>query len=243
VLAQEPETAADAVLLDVTLPAAGFAPAPGGFRYQADADQAPGGIVDVRLKIKKDVTKITVRGHRPRCRDRPQQAGTVDRRHRRRVRTQLRRHVQEREGQARLQEEPARRALRLESGCDPLGIGADGTSRACLLPYPSDFFTADDSTTVTKRRIAYELGAMPANIGGTHVDPAPYNLLDGFSAGPVISTHFPAGVDLAVSHVPPVTDLGASLRGDSPTLAHRGRRTRLPARRALRRERRERGRG
>src|SRR5262245_20624627 len=45
VLAQEPETAADATLMDVTLPAAGFATAPGGFRYEVDADQGPGGIV------------------------------------------------------------------------------------------------------------------------------------------------------------------------------------------------------
>ena len=53
----------------------------------------------------------------------------------------------------------------------------------------------------TKRRIAYTPGALPANTAGKHVDPAPYNLLDGFSPGPVVSMHFPAGVDLAVDRI------------------------------------------
>ena len=97
-------------------------------------------------------------------------------------------------------------------------MAADGTSRGCLLPYPSNFFTTADDTTPTGRRIAYERGTLPANKSGVHVDPTPYNLLDGFSAGPVISAHFPRGVDLTVSHVPPATDLAASLAADSPTV-------------------------
>ncbi|HWP66024.1 MAG TPA: hypothetical protein VNO26_08940 [Candidatus Limnocylindria bacterium] len=215
-LAEEPETAG-APLLEVSLPAEAFTQVRGGFRYR-DPAGAIGGITDVRVRVNKRRSSVSVKG----AALAPGDDGTGP----------LRLVVQSSLGCSRSCGAPCRRGkgrLRckaspkdalcgLRSGCDPLGVGADGTSRACLLPYPSDFFTAADAGSETGRRIAYTLGAMPANASGTHVDPAPYNLLDGFSAGPVINVHFPAGVDLAVSRVPPPTDLAASLRGDSPTL-------------------------
>ena len=218
-LAPEPETALDDSYLDVTLPAAGFAAVRGGFRYQVDADGAPGGITDVRLGVRNGRTKVTVRGTGAEVVEVTRQpvrlvvsaaqtcarsCGATCRRTRSTALTCKR---------------SARDALcGLTSGCEPLGLGADGTSRACLLPYPSDFFTIADDTAETGRQVAYERGALPANKDGGHLDPADYNVLDGFSAGPVLATHFPRGVDLAVSHVPPPTDFSASLRADSPTL-------------------------
>jgi hypothetical protein len=50
------------------------------------------------------------------------------------------------------------------------------------------------------------------------VDPTEWNTLDGFSPGPVIEAFFPAGVDLAASGTPPITDLERSLAADSPTV-------------------------
>jgi hypothetical protein len=219
VLAEEPETATGATFFEATLPAAGFTAARGGFRYRADADDTVGGITEVRLAVRNGRTKITVRGTGIVLTD--DVTGPV----RLVVSTDVAcgrscGAACRRAGNGKLTcKASAQDALcGFSSGCDPLGIGADGTAAACLLPYPSDFFTVADETTATGRRLAYERGALPANASGVHVDPTAYNVLDGFSAGPVVSVHFPRGVDLAVSNVPPTTDLGASLAADSPTL-------------------------
>ena len=106
----------------------------------------------------------------------------------------------------------------LMSGCEVLGVAAEGTSRHCLLPYPSSAFTTDDATQATGRRIDYHLHAMPANSDGVHIDPTPYNRLDGFSPGPIATAYFAQGVDLAASGIPSPLDLAASLDPESPTL-------------------------
>jgi hypothetical protein len=218
-LVPEPETALADPYLDVTLPAAGFAAVRGGFRYHADADGAPGGVTDVRLGVRGGRTKIAVRGTGAEVAEPPQQgvrlivaSGTTCGRS---CGAACRR---TRSAALVCKRSPRDALCGLASGCEPLGLAAEGTSRACLLPYPSDFFTVPDESAITGRRIAYRRGTLPANTAGAHVDPADYDVLDGFSAGPVISTHFPKGVDLTVSHVPPSTDFAASLRADSPTL-------------------------
>jgi hypothetical protein len=104
------------------------------------------------------------------------------------------------------------------SGCELLGVAPDGTSRHCMIPYPSSVFTTADAATPTGRRIDYRLHAMPANTDGVHIDPAPYNLLDGFSPGPVVTAYFAQGVDLEASGVPSPLAFGASLDPASPTL-------------------------
>jgi hypothetical protein len=106
----------------------------------------------------------------------------------------------------------------LRSGCEVLGMTGGPSSRNCLLPYPSSFFETADVSTVTGRRIDYRLHAMPANTSGVHIDPTPYNLLDGFSPGPILISHFEQGVDLAASNVPQLTDFAASLDPASPTI-------------------------
>jgi len=106
----------------------------------------------------------------------------------------------------------------LRSGCEPLGVGEDGTSRNCLLPYPSNFFTTADPDAATGRRIDYRSGTMPRNAGGVPVDPEPYRRLDGFSPGPIALVHVPTGVDLAASGVASAATTEASLAPSSPTL-------------------------
>lgn len=91
----------------------------------------------------------------------------------------------------------------------------DVIATECLLPFPNDRFTVPDPSTPTGRRVALDQASMPANAGGTHIDPEHWNDLDGFSPGaaPLLSI---ADVDLTASGVGPITDLSASLAADSP---------------------------
>jgi len=93
--------------------------------------------------------------------------------------------------------------------CNPLD------SRHCLLPFPSDFFSVDDPTSDTGRRIAIDSFATPTNIDGAQIDTTEWNRNDGFSPGSQIATYLP-GVDLAASGATPLTDIASSLRDDSP---------------------------
>lgn len=104
------------------------------------------------------------------------------------------------------------------SGCEIVGASEGQRRGHCLVPYPSDVFNAADASTPTGKRRAYLRGAMPVNKDAVPIDPAPWLTLDGFSPGPTPTAHFPAGVDLAASNVPPITDPARSLDPASPTL-------------------------
>jgi hypothetical protein len=93
--------------------------------------------------------------------------------------------------------------------CDPF----DHTR--CLYPFPNDYYTIADPGTPTGRRVSIALDAMPANYAGTHADPTRWNLLDGFSVGPMVVFDVPEA-DLAATGAPPLTDLARSLDPDSP---------------------------
>lgn len=217
-LATEPETAADAIVLHVELPPEGFTSAGGAFLYE-DPTGSVQGVTEVRLRARKGGTKIAVRTNAsalPTSLDAPlrvivQTAASCARS----CPANCRRTKRGALKCKRSQQDPL---CGLASGCEPFGLDAAGTSRACLLPYPSNFFTTPDAAAETGRRLAYERRALPANASGTHIDPAPYDLLDGFSPGPVVTTHFPAGVDLIASQVPSPATLGASIDPASPTL-------------------------
>ena len=91
------------------------------------------------------------------------------------------------------------------TGCDPL----DGAQ--CLLPFPNDWFTKDDPSSATGRRVDFTLPMMPRNAAGKPIEPQEWNRNDGFSAGAQILTLVPGmtkNSDLAPSGLPPVTDLG-----------------------------------
>jgi hypothetical protein len=93
--------------------------------------------------------------------------------------------------------------------CDPID------PRHCMLPFPSDFFSVDDPSTATGRRVNLVRESLPVNIQGVHVDPTEWNRNDGFSPGALIATFVP-GLDVDASGIPNVTDIGASLAQDSP---------------------------
>src|SRR5690242_17654647 len=94
--------------------------------------------------------------------------------------------------------------------CNPMGI------THCMTPWPSSAFEIDDATSETGHRLDIPMGALPTNAEGVDVDPAPWNLQDGFSAAAPMVMAFPGGVDDA--NLPPVTDPGVSLEDASPTI-------------------------
>lgn len=101
------------------------------------------------------------------------------------------------------------RAVAAEPGCDPVDAAA------CLLPFPSDYYTVADAGTATGIRVNLERSAMPENLPGTHINPAEWNRNDGFSPGSMLLAQVP-DLDLAASGVAPSTDIGRSLRADAP---------------------------
>ncbi|HZN14086.1 MAG TPA: hypothetical protein VFB78_07460 [Acidimicrobiales bacterium] len=73
----------------------------------------------------------------------------------------------------------------VHAGCDPLD------AKACLLPFPNDFFTKRDRGTVTGRRVRISKLAMPRNRAGKPIDPAEWNRNDGFSPSSPVLTYVP----------------------------------------------------
>jgi hypothetical protein len=99
-------------------------------------------------------------------------------------------------------------------GCDPIA-DQPSTATSCLLPFPDDFLTVHDPTTATGRRVDLPVADMGRNVHGTPIDPTEWNRNDGFSPGTPVILHVP-NLDLATSGVAPITDIGASLRGNAP---------------------------
>ena len=87
----------------------------------------------------------------------------------------------------------------------------------CLLPFPSSRFLSADTSTVTGRRVAYPIEAMPTNARLTPIDPAIYNRFDGFSPATSIMTAFGGG-DLDPTPLADERHIGDSLLDTSPTL-------------------------
>jgi hypothetical protein len=82
--------------------------------------------------------------------------------------------------------------------------------RACLLPWPDDRLTVPASDTVTGRRLAIPVAAVPVNIDGVPMDVTDQNRADGFSPSSAIV--FAAdGVDLAASGIPDSSAIEDSL--------------------------------
>ncbi len=95
--------------------------------------------------------------------------------------------------------------------CDPLD------DSDCMYPFPSDWFTVDDPSTDTGKRVNFSSAVMPRNAGGVPIDFAPYNDSDGFSPGASIMLRVP-NVDLAMTAAAPVTDIERSLDAGAPVL-------------------------
>jgi hypothetical protein len=94
-------------------------------------------------------------------------------------------------------------------GCDPL------TPTYCGFPYPNDYWTVADASTVTGLRLALPEEIMPANGGGQRSNPDAFNEMDGFSPGIAAMTHFPGATVIGLAT--PDT-IGDSLAQSSPTV-------------------------
>ena len=101
--------------------------------------------------------------------------------------------------------------LAVGKDCNPLGFGDH-----CAVPWPSSVFEVADASTPTGRRLAIPSGALPVNFQGTPIDPAMWNLADGFSPSAPMLVAFPDGVSANGLTTP--DDLGPSVTGDSPTV-------------------------
>jgi hypothetical protein len=64
----------------------------------------------------------------------------------------------------------------------------------CLQPFPNDYFTKDDPSSATGKRLNLNEQSMPANTDGVHIDPTDMNRADGFSPGNLITIKIP-GLD------------------------------------------------
>ncbi|MCU1396501.1 MAG: hypothetical protein JWM34_4929 [Ilumatobacteraceae bacterium] len=94
------------------------------------------------------------------------------------------------------------------AGCDPL----DG--RACLLPFPSNEYTATDTATDTGLRVHMPDGAAGANASGVPIDLTEWNRNDGFSPNSSLLAYVP-GIDVTQSKLPSWKDLQSSLDEDA----------------------------
>ena len=94
-------------------------------------------------------------------------------------------------------------------GCDPL------TPSYCGFPYPNDYWTLADATTVTGLRLALPEVTMPSNRNGVQSTPGAFNEMDGFSPGIAAMTHFPGATVEGLATPNSIED---SLSPDSPTV-------------------------
>ena len=69
-----------------------------------------------------------------------------------------------------------------------------GAGNACLAPYPNDFYTKEDSSSDTGRRLNLDPGATPMNAKKKNIDVTVLNQSDGFSPGPLLTVRIP-GMD------------------------------------------------
>jgi hypothetical protein len=95
--------------------------------------------------------------------------------------------------------------------CDPLDAGH------CLFPFTNDYFSVGDPTSASGRRLAFSADSMPANNNGVHVNPTSWNVIDGFSVGPVMLMD-DQQIDLATTGATPITDIATSLDSDAPVV-------------------------
>ena len=88
----------------------------------------------------------------------------------------------------------------------------------CALPLPSDYWTVDDPTTPSGRRLAIGGTTLPratTRLNMEHIDPAPINERDGWSVNGNILTYLP---EATVTGLPRPNSIERSLESDSPTV-------------------------
>ena len=93
--------------------------------------------------------------------------------------------------------------------CDPL------TPSYCGFPYPNDYWTVADATTVTGLRLALPEVTMPSNRNGAQTKSGAFNEMDGFSPGIAAMTHFPGATVEGLATPDSIED---SMSAESPTV-------------------------
>lgn len=95
--------------------------------------------------------------------------------------------------------------------CNPLG------GQACVLPFPSDYYTTPDAVMPSGRRVDLPVAAMPRNREGVPIAPGAWERNDGFSPGSPILAFVP---DLSATRtgLPGPGDVGACTAPTSPVV-------------------------
>ena len=97
-------------------------------------------------------------------------------------------------------------------GCDPI------VPQQCMLPYPDDWLTSYDPSSLTTRKLDLNALAMPRNAEGKPIDPSAWNdWSDGFSPGAQILTFVPGvtkNADLVRSAIPTDTSMATNGSAD-----------------------------
>src|SRR6185437_13229379 len=99
-------------------------------------------------------------------------------------------------------------------------IASPGSSE-CMLPFPDDYYTKEDPTSATGRRIDFRESAMPENAAHQHIEVGPYNTGDGFSPGSVITLKVPgieSAGDLKAAGAVPINRPQRYTRGNAPVV-------------------------
>mgnify|MGYP001248601457 CR=1 FL=1 len=73
-----------------------------------------------------------------------------------------------------------------------------GPGNACLAPFPNDFYTREDGSSATGKRLDLSPGSTPTNVEGAPVGVDALNQSDGFSPGPLVAVRIP-GMDNQVA--------------------------------------------
>jgi hypothetical protein len=85
--------------------------------------------------------------------------------------------------------------LNRAADCDWIANPGSGTNpNLCMMPFPNDYYTVNDASSNTGKRLNFTPGGMPVNNQNVPIDPAPYNSSDGFSQGQSILLKVP-GID------------------------------------------------
>ena len=98
---------------------------------------------------------------------------------------------------------------KLDQACDPL------VPSHCGFPFPSNVYLTTDASTKSGYRVAFPKAALPAIAGAGHVDPGPFALSDGFSAGQAPMTDLPGAT---ITGLPTQNTIELSITTDSPTI-------------------------
>ena len=95
------------------------------------------------------------------------------------------------------------------AACDPLD------TRACMLPFPSNFNTVAQKGSDTGLRLNFSASQFPKNEKGKPGFPPELNRNDGFSPGSALLTYVP-GIDLAATGAAPITDIAQYSKANAP---------------------------